>query len=244
MTEAVAVMQLAFRATLRSHPIRAAWALAVLSALFAPFLVAFAFTGAQALAVEGALGTACLFAPAAALFAGIAFATGDRGGEGMAPVLRAAPGPATVLSATSAGIALAAALGSVFTVIVGLAAVGSLQPVPSAGAVLGPLAASLALAPAAAAAGLLLGILAPRALAATLGTLLLAALLAAPAGTLRDVLPRPEAFLLARDAAFGPLPARAVLLSAGSSMALAAAAVAGGMALLRGKDLAPRTEPT
>jgi hypothetical protein len=231
----LAVLRVAFLGTVRSHGIRAAWALALLATLLAPLLVAFAFEGAGALAVEGALGSACLFAPAAALFAGTGFAAGDRGGEGLAPALRSAARPASVLAAAAAGIAAASALGTVAAALAGGAALavrGAAVPWgPSAGALL----AAACAAPPAAAAGLLLGAAVPRALAAALAALLLA-------GT--AALPGAGPFLLARDAAFGPLPAAAVLLSCAASLLLAAAAVAAGVAVLRVKDLAPRAGPS
>lgn len=239
-----AVLVLAFRATLRSHPLRAAWALAAAATFSAPFLVAFAFSGAESLAREGAVGTACLFAPAAALFAGVGLATGDRGGDGLAPILRGPVSPGFALGAASAGIAAATGLGTLAASAVAIAAlaVGGAPAAP--GHVLGPIASSLALAPAAAAVGLVLGIAAPRALAAALAALLAAGALAGPPAAAAGILPRADAFLLARDAAFGSLPAAAVLLAAASSLAFAAAATAAGAALLRVKDLAPRPAST
>ncbi|HEU4394955.1 MAG TPA: hypothetical protein VFS92_05260, partial [Planctomycetota bacterium] len=113
MTAALAVLGIGFRATLRSSPIRAAFVLAFVAALFAPRVVAFAFSGADALAVSAAFGTAALFAPVAALFAGVGFASGDRGGDGLAPALRGAAGPASAITAAAAGCGAAAALLSI-----------------------------------------------------------------------------------------------------------------------------------
>ena len=58
MSPALAVLGIGFRATTRSAPIRAAFVLACIAALFAPRVVAFAFSGADALAVSAAFGTA------------------------------------------------------------------------------------------------------------------------------------------------------------------------------------------
>ena len=244
MSAALAVFHLAFRGTVRSHPLRAAWALTAVAAALSPALVAFAFTGTEGLATEGALGTACLFAPAAALFAGVGFATGDAGGEGLAPILRSALSPARALIAAAAGIGAATGIAALAASVAGAAALRLNQGSAHLDAFPAPLAASLALAMAGAATGLLLGILSPRALAGTLAALLIAGVLALPAAAGSAGLPRPDCFLLARDAAFGALPPRAALLSCAASLAFAAAAVAAGVAVLRVKDLAPRPGPT
>lgn len=228
MTPFLAVVRLGFLAASRSPALRAAAALALVAAFFAPRLVAFAFSGDDALASSAAFGSACLFAPACALFAGVGLASGDRGGDGIAPALRgAAPAPLAV-AGTVLGVALAAAAA---TALLGAAAAAGLalhdRPFAAARCGAALLAASAAALPAASA-GILLGSAAPRALAGSLALLLLA------------LIPGPEAFLLARDAAFGALPAGAVALSVAASVALAAAGAAGATAVLRGKELAPR----
>jgi hypothetical protein len=238
-----AVFQIAFRATLRSHPLRALAVLALLGSVVSPYLVAFAFSGGDALAVEGALGSAALLAPVAALFGGVALAGGDRGAEGLAPLLRGIPSAAGALASTAAGIAAAASLGTLLAAAAAAAALAlgdrPFAAAPFAGAVV----AACAAAPAAAAVGILLAVAAPRALAAALAALLLGGAVLAPAaaaagGPLAS-LPALALPFLARDAAFGDLPAAAVALSCAASLALAAAAAAAGAVLLRAKDLAP-----
>jgi hypothetical protein len=244
MTPLAAIFGIAFRATLRSHPLRALAVLALLGAVLAPSLVAFAFSGGDALAVEGALGSAALLAPVAALFGGVALAGGDRGAEGLAPLLRGVPGAAGTVAAAALGVSAAATLGTlVAAAAAAVALVAGDRPfaaAPFAGAV----AAACASAPAAASLGILLGVAAPRALAAALAAILLGAAVIAPAvaaaGGPLAALPAPTLPLLARDAAFGELPAAAVALSCAASLALAAAGAAACAALLRAKDLAPR----
>ena len=57
MTPLLAVFRLAFRSTARSHPLRALAVLLFLAAVLSPYLVAFAFTGDDALAASGAFGS-------------------------------------------------------------------------------------------------------------------------------------------------------------------------------------------
>jgi len=251
LTPALAVFRIGLLASLRSPGLRAAAILSLVAAFSAPRVVAFAFSGADALAVASAFGTAALFAPAAALFAGVGLASGDRGGDGLAPALRgAAPAPSAVAAAAagcaagaailSGGIAVAAALGLLLDH-------REFDSARCAGAVFAAAAAALP----AAALGIALGTAAPRALAGSLAILLLGAAVIGPATAetgsslerAASILPGPGAFLLARDAAFGDLPARAVLLSSAASVVLAGAASAAAVAILRGKDLAPRATP-
>ena len=237
-----AIFRIAFLATVRSHPLRAGALLSFLLAGFAPSLVAFAFSGADSLAVEGALGTACLTAPLLALYAGAAFASGDRAAAGWEPLLRGPVSAGAVVAAAATGITLASLL-----VLLGGAAVAA-AALLHAGihregwTLAGPLAAAAASTAAAAAAGLVLGTGAPRGLAAILAT----ALAAAPAFAATAGLPLPGtvALLLVRDAAFGALPADAVLAAAAAGLLAAGAAAAATVSVLRAKDLAPRPRST
>jgi len=235
VTPFLAVFTLAFRSVHRSHPLRALAALFLLAAGAAPSLVAFAFAGDDALAVSGAVGSAALLAPAAALFGGLLLAAGDRGGDGLLPLLRGPAGPAAIVGAAATGISAAAIIYSGITAIAAFAALAWTGRPFDAGNCIGAILAAWAAAPAAAAAGLLLAVAAPRPLASALAVLLAAGLLAAP-----GVRAAGSVLLLARDAAFGGLPSAAVALSCGASLAAAAALVSAAAALLRAKDLAPR----
>jgi hypothetical protein len=232
VTPFLAVAGFAARAFLRSHPLRALWVVALLATLAAPSVVAFAFSGAAEFAVATTLGTACLYPPLAALAAGLALAAGETGGEGLAPLLRGALSLSATVAALVVGTATAAAAA---TLPLGAAAAWALTDAAATGtsaAALLALAAAVAAAPAGAAAGILLGAAAPRALASALAILLL--VLLAPAA---------DGILLARDAAFGPLPARAALLAAAAAAAAAVAAGAAAAAVLRAKDCGPRPSP-
>jgi len=230
----MAAARLSFLATSRSHPLRALAVLLVLASILAPSLVAFAFSGSDALAVSGALGSAALLAPLMALFGGILLAAGDQGGEGLAPMLRGSGSTGAAVLASALGVAATAALASL---VAAACAAGALlaagRPFPVAEFVGAELAACAA-APASAAAGLLLAVAAPRPLAAALASLLAGALLLVPGASPAAVV------LLARDAAFLPLGLPVVLLSCAASLAAGAAVVAAGTVLLRVKDLAPR----
>jgi hypothetical protein len=230
MSEFLAVVRVAWMATRRRHAFLAGAALALAATALAPSLVAFAFRGADALAVEGSFGTAALFAPVASLLAAVSFASGERGGEGLAPSLRGSISAPSVVAAASAGIASACVVVSVGLAGVAFAAL-SLQdrPVPEGPALLS-IAVACAATPAAAAWGMFLGVVAPRGLAFALAFLAVAAA-AGPAPT--------GPFLLARDAAFGPLPFSVVVLAAAASLAAAGGGVAATTAALRVKDLAP-----
>jgi hypothetical protein len=229
VTPFLAVAGFAARAFYRSHPLRAFWVVALLATLAGPSLVAFAFSGADAFAAATTVGTACLFPPLATLAAGLALAAGERGGEGIAPLLRGTLSLPATLAAVVAGTAAAAVAAAL---PLGAAAAWALADggAPGwAGPALRAAASAAAAAPAGAAAGILLGSAAPRPLAAALALLLLVAL--APAA---------DGILLARDAAFGPLPARAAILAAAASLAAAVAAGAAAAAILRAKDCGPR----
>ncbi len=233
MTAFLAVFHIAFRSVHRSHPLRALAALLLLATLLAPSLVAFAFSGAHALAVSGAFGSAAILAPAVALFAGVALAGGDRGGDGLGPILRGSPSCTVAVAAAIAGISAAAAGASALAAVAAAAVLSAAGREFDALACASAVLAACAAAPAAAAAGILLAVVAPRALASALAFLLAAAILSVPGS------PAAHVFLLARDAAFGPLPAAAVALSCAASLAAAGAAAAAATALLRAKDLAP-----
>jgi hypothetical protein len=238
MTGLLAIARIAFASTVRSHPLRALAALLLLAAAFAPSLVAFTFSGDDALAVAGAFGSAALLAPAAALFAGVALAAGESGGDGLAPMLRGPSAPVPVIAATSLGIAAGAIAFSLVAAAAGAIALSITGRDFHAARCAGSLLASSASAPAAAAAGLLVAVAAPRALASALAALIAAAALALPLGP--GGAPPASVVLLARDAAFGELPPSAVLLSCTASAVAALALVAAGAAVLRAKDLAPR----
>jgi len=231
----LAISGLGLRAGLRSHPLRALAALLILASALAPSLVAFAFSGDDALAVSGALGSAALLAPAGALFGGVLLAAGDRGADGLLPLLRGPGGSPAVVAAAAAGISGAAIIYSMVAAIAAVAAISWTHRTFDAGNFAGAMVAAFAAAPAGAAAGLLLAVAAPRALAAALAALLAAAVLLAPG--LRDA---GSIFLLSRDAAFGGLSPSAVALSCGASLAAAGGLVAAATAILRAKDLAPR----
>lgn len=238
-TEALAVLRVSFLAASRSHALRAGALLCILLSAAAPSLVAFAFAGADQLALEGTLGTASLAGPLLALYAGTAFATGDRPAEGLEPLLRGPPSPWTVVLAATAGTALAGLLVLVLCAIAGAAALldAGIHPAPSV--VAAPLAAAAAHGLAAAAAGIAVGAAAPRALAAILASALAA--LPVAAASVGLPLPGSTVLLLPRDAAFGGLPPSAAAWSALSCLLTCAAAAAAAVALIRGKDLAPRT---
>ena len=229
------IVHLSLKSALRSHPLRALGALFLLAAGAAPSLVAFAFAGDDALAVSGAVGSAALLAPAAALFGGLLLAAGERGGDGLLPLLRGPAGPAGIVGAAATGIAAAAIIYSGIATIAAFAALAWTGRPFDAGNCVAALLAAWAAAPAAAAAGILLAVAAPRPLAAALAVLLAAGLLAAPG--LRSA---GSVLLLARDAAFGALPPAAAALSCAASLAASAALVSAAAALLRAKDLAPR----
>ena len=237
-TVSLAVLRVSFLAAFRSHPLRAGTCLALLLSAVAPSLVAFAFAGADQLAVEGALGTATLAGPLLALFAGVAFATGDRPAEGLEPLLRVPSSPWTVVLAATGGTALAGLLVLLLCTVAAVAALlgAGIHPTPAVVAV--PLAAAGAHCLAAAGAGIAVGAAAPRALAAILASVLAA--LPVAAASVGLPLPGSAVLLLPRDAAFGGLPASAAAWSALSCLLGWGAAAAAAVALIRGKDLAPR----
>jgi len=228
-----------FRAGWRSSAQRAFLALAIAGAALAPSVASFAFSDADALAREGALGTALLFAPLAALFSAVALVSGDRGGEGLAPDLVASPSTTLALAATATGLATAALLGTLIAVgIAGLTlgASGVAVPVaPTAAAVLAAAVAGLPFA----GLGILLGTVAGRRLAGSLAAAAVLGLLLSPGPGL--IVSLSATFFPARDAAFGAFPAGAALLATASSLALSAAFLAASTAALRIKELAPAT---
>jgi putative membrane protein len=232
--EFMAVVRLSFLSTARSHPLRALAVLLLLSSVFAPSLVAFAFSGGSALAVSGALGSAALLAPTMALFGGVLLAAGDRGGEGFAPILRGSASAGTTVLASALGVGAAAALASLAAAACAAGALLAADRPFSGAEFAGAELAACAAAPASAAAGLLLAVAAPRPLAAAIASLLAGALLVVPGGSPAAVV------LLARDAAFLPLGIPVVLLSCAASLAAGAAVAAAATVLLRVKDLAPR----
>ncbi|MCK6481567.1 MAG: hypothetical protein L6R43_15935 [Planctomycetes bacterium] len=239
---AFALFRVSFLACWRSHGNRAAVALGLLLTLFAPSLVAFAFSGAEALAFEGALGTPCLLGPLLALFAGASLATGDRGGEGLDPLLRSPASPATVLLSLASGIAAAAALPVLLGAGLAAAALSHRGSPAAPAALLPPVLVSVAGGFAAAAAGIALGTAAPRALALVLSALLPGILLFSRAASLPG--PSPEVLLLSRDAARGGVPASVAALSVLASLLAAGAAAALTVALLRAKDVVHRPGST
>jgi hypothetical protein len=204
--------------------------------LLSPSLAAFGFDDAAALAVSAVLGTALAAGPVLGLAAGTDFASGDSGGE---PLRRPLLGPVSAyraLAALAAGVATPAAAALVVFLLLGGALLARAGQAPAGGQILAVAAPALAGTLAATALGILLAAALPRSLALAAAALAGAAAFVVPAGS---PVPSASTVLLARDVAFGSLPAPAAALATLSALLLAAALVAATVSVARLKDLAP-----